>query len=337
MHEPTSPRDQAGHVRESVGPRPLGEPSAEARRPLVQHQSYVPSDVEPPKYGLPSTDYIRRYKQTQQGDVERAQQKRAEEGGEQARNPRAGRLLKKARSSPYFRIGLIACILAGLAVLALMAMASLAVYECAPHRDRAFANGPPGLSAPCIALTTNANGECATPGTFSAYANRTGGECCMPRGYVCGIDQSKAFPCAEGAVRVYQFEAMQTNDRMCCHPEGLGAEAIKLLNLDSQLGELKSTLSTLSRSGFKAEELDTIDSQLGALLAGLREALDELPSTLALLENVKAVADGQITQRQAAAAAEALRRREAAEAEAKASAKRAADAAALANRTRAAP
>lgn len=204
-------------------------------------------------------------------------------------------------------------ILLGLAVLALMAMASLAVYECS-GRDGPFTHksGTPGLEAPCVELTSNANGQCTAPGTWSAYVNSTGGECCMPVGFVCGIDNKVAEACTRDAVRVRDFIGMGPAERMCCHPAGLGAKAVGLLSLGADLKSLSNQAQELARLGFSADDLDTMAAQLGALSTALQDALTELPHTLELVKNAKDLADGAITQRAAEEAAAAERAKQAA-------------------------
>lgn len=212
-----------------------------------------------------------------------------------------------------------------------MAMASLAVYECAP-RDETFTHerGPPGLDAPCVAITSNDNGQCASPATYSAYANRTGGECCMPTGFVCGVDVQLNKACARGAVRVGDFVGMGPGERMCCHPSGLGASAVGLLKLGKQLVTLQAQAEKLASSGFPAEDLDTLATQLAELTSALSAAGEELPHTLELVSNAKDLAQGAITQRAAEEAAAAERVRQAALAAARERAAAEAAAAALA-------
>jgi hypothetical protein len=388
---PGSPIDQARSVRESTGARRSGQSPAGVRRPLVATASYVPSDVEPPRYNLPSADYIKRYKEAQTQDLERNKrdEERAKESGEGAatRRPRGERPGKKPKRNPWvtvrardagplrfapcqamirlamlvlapsfsltlgqlihhavtrrsrhaplpraahtLQICLIVCVLGGLAMLALMAMASLAVYECSP-RNEAFTHdaGPPGLDAPCVALTRNFNGECTAPGVYTAYVNRTGGECCMPQGYVCAVDSDGYRSCPSGSVRVSAFIGMGPGERMCCHPEGLGATSVALLQLVPNLKNLQDQTSRLSREGFKSEDLDTLASQLNALEDALTKATAELPHALELVTTSLGLAKGALTKRAAEEAAKAAQVRKAAEDAARERAEREAAAAA---------
>mmetsp|Transcript_12933 Transcript_12933/g.30430 ORF Transcript_12933/g.30430 Transcript_12933/m.30430 type:complete len:371 (-) Transcript_12933:322-1434(-) len=297
----SSPRDEASYVSAQAGPRPPGVPAAEARRPLVPH-SFVPSDIEAPRYGLPSSDYIKRYKQAHV--LAQPTQTTEANGAGEPRRPR----IKKLKRRGWIAVGLFVCVLGGLAVLALMSMASLAVYQCAP-RNSIFTHEPgaAGLDAPCVAVPSNDNGECTAPGVWGPYVNRTGGECCMPAGFVCGIDTKVTEACGRGTARVGKWIGQGPGERMCCHPEGLSASALTLLKLSSELKALQDQATDHIQHGFHAEDLDTVSTQLDALTASLTAALEELPRTIELVTTAKALAIGAITKREADEAAAAER------------------------------
>lgn len=62
------PSETAAEVKRAAGSRGAHTPSADILRPMVEHASFVPSDLESPRYGLPSGDYMRRFRKAAQAD-----------------------------------------------------------------------------------------------------------------------------------------------------------------------------------------------------------------------------------------------------------------------------
>jgi hypothetical protein len=194
-----------------------------------------------------------------------------------------------------------------------MSMASLAAYQCGARAGDGV-NVVGVFDSPCLAIENdNLNGECAAPGVFTRYANSTGGECCMPAGFVCSIDRLPFEPCVDNGARVLSYVGSTPGERMCCHAEGLHTSTPALLSLPAALVALRTEMAALRAAGFRKDDLDTVHAQLLALAAALEGATHELGPTVQELGEALAASEGAIMKREAADAAVAARARQEAE------------------------
>jgi len=304
--------DTARAVQNSAGTRTPGNAAAGVRRPLVAYASFVPSDVESPRYGLPSQDYVRRFRQTAAAEEahfwEGAAAARVAHAPELAPHANPPPVERRSRSNAILIVILVLVATCVLGILAMLAWPYLNVGDCVPD-DHASARPMP---AHCYYLASAEPEACPAPAEWTAPdANSTMPACCMPSGYVCSLSQMGGGECQGQGLRLADATSAAEDspdvpsgraEHLCCYRDALGGAASDLLKLDMRVESARAVLSELTADGIALDDLQVAFWQLESLQTTLERASTVMPQLLETVRGALAAAEAEAAAAEVVAA-----------------------------------